>query len=775
MEFVILLFAITAFLFIAFKAVKELYGNFAGKKPFDYLYYALVSVLFTCFVLAAAGVSFVENISGVLVTLSLSAGLIIAFVKLLRVYGKERSGGFNKTALFIIKAFIVTILVEVFLFNLSSMHLLGKKASASEIPLSAADMTGMFFDGENYVSISSNSTVLITDINHPVYTLRFDLQPDNNTSLVAADVGFSDSTFKAIRCKTAAVSVLWGIENSGYMQCEFSGNVGALKISFRINDGEYFILKGITANEKIPFQFSFARVFVFLLAAISAYLFLSNIKLKKPLGQSKEYKSVIYLSTALFMMLAIFLIVLRQGVSFQSFLSADGNQITKELVDAFKQGNYFLNDAVPDELLELENPYDYSQRYLNGIDYKWDHLLYNGKYYSYYGIAPVLLLFLPYNLLTGYYFPTEIAVLLFSLIGIWFLTKTYVALTERRFPKLQSNMAIMGLLIIQLISGIFYCVSRPLFYEISISAGFAFVCLGAFFLITSNIIGGGKISCSRIMLSSVFFSLGVLSRPTTAVYSVAALAFIAFGFFELRKERKNHFKLLFFALVPFAVFGLIQMGYNYIRFGSPLDFGIQYSLTINDFINAQFHTKFVFISLFAFLFAAPYFVPKFPYVSSEFQLLSTNGFFFVDNMDIDALAIGIFFKALPVWSYFAINRAYRLMPEKTRRRDMLLLILFCVISPLVVICSIWESGYAVRYAADIYWQFVLGALCIIFIMFSNKSHRGKRYFEVFMLVSLLLAAVVCFAQIYNFCYIIGGTNRWLYLANLIRYTFEVFK
>lgn len=217
------------------------------------------------------------------------------------------------------------------------------------------------------------------------------------------------------------------------------------------------------------------------------------------------------------------------------------------------------------------------------------------------------------------------------------------------------------------------------------------------------------------------------------------------------------------------------MGYNYIRFGSPLDFGIQYSLTINDFINAQFHTKFVFISLFAFLFAAPYFVPKFPYVSSEFQLLSTNGFFFVDNMDIDALAIGIFFKALPVWSYFAINRAYRLMPEKTRRRDMLLLILFCVISPLVVICSIWESGYAVRYAADIYWQFVLGALCIIFIMFSNKSHRGKRYFEVFMLVSLLLAAVVCFAQIYNFCYIIGGTNRWLYLANLIRYTFEVFK
>lgn len=37
------------------------------------------------------------------------------------------------------------------------------------------------------------------------------------------------------------------------------------------------------------------------------------------------------------------------------------------------------------------------------------------------------------------------------------------------------------------------------------------------------------------------------------------------------------------------------MIYNYARFGSVFDFGIQYSLTINDFTAAQYHTHFVLI------------------------------------------------------------------------------------------------------------------------------------------------------------------------------------
>lgn len=95
-----------------------------------------------------------------------------------------------------------------------------------------------------------------------------------------------------------------------------------------------------------------------------------------------------------------------------------GNQMTKELVDAFRAGQLHLPEEPTEGLLSLENPYDWSQRSALGGRILWDHLLYNGHYYSYYGIAPVFLLFLPYNLLTGFYFPSHFAVLLFGVAGI---------------------------------------------------------------------------------------------------------------------------------------------------------------------------------------------------------------------------------------------------------------------------------------------------------------------------------------------------------------------
>ena len=59
--------------------------------------------------------------------------------------------------------------------------------------------------------------------------------------------------------------------------------------------------------------------------------------------------------------------------------------MTQELVDAFEAGQVSLLREAEQPLLELENPYDWSQRLESGVDYAWDHLLYEGKYYSYYG------------------------------------------------------------------------------------------------------------------------------------------------------------------------------------------------------------------------------------------------------------------------------------------------------------------------------------------------------------------------------------------------------
>ena len=49
----------------------------------------------------------------------------------------------------------------------------------------------------------------------------------------------------------------------------------------------------------------------------------------------------------------------------------------------------------------MKNPYDTIALQAAGIGYRADYAYHNGKYYVYFGIVPVLLLYLPYYLLTG--------------------------------------------------------------------------------------------------------------------------------------------------------------------------------------------------------------------------------------------------------------------------------------------------------------------------------------------------------------------------------------
>ena len=162
------------------------------------------------------------------------------------------------------------------------------------------------------------------------------------------------------------------------------------------------------------------------------------------------------------------------------------NQINKELVDAFEAGQVHLLREAEDDLMALDNPYDWSQRLEAGLSYAWDHCLYEGQYYSYYGIAPVLLLFLPYHLLTGQYFPPVWSIFIFGFLGVLFLGMTYYLFVKKLFPKIPVNIATCGLIITMLICGIWYCMPIPNFYEIAQSSGFAFTVMGAYFMLASN-------------------------------------------------------------------------------------------------------------------------------------------------------------------------------------------------------------------------------------------------------------------------------------------------
>ena len=457
----------------------------------------------------------------------------------------------------------------------------------------------------------------------------------------------------------------------------------------------------------------------------------------------------------LFVYLAFFSVMLYRGnnelTTEEEFKMTEGNQMTYELVKAFEKGQVYLDIDVDPSLTALENPYDWSLRRNQHAVYEWDNVYYNGHYYSYYGIAPVILLFVPYHQLTGYYFPTVWAVFLFGSIGIIFLVLFFFAFMKKYFADMPCGMGIGGCILLSCCSSVWFNFVTPNFYEIAQTSGFACVTAGAYFLLTCNMDTGRNISYSRLTVSSVLLALSVLCRPTLAVYCIVAVVLLVFGFFRLKDntELTNTVRIKYFccALLPYVIIGSVQMIYNYLRFGNVFDFGIAYSLTINDFTRAESHLSQMLIGFVNFLFVFPKLDTEFPFVHSNFTTLDVHGYYFIAN----TICCGLLFKALPVFSYLYSAKAYRLSHTQYRKQNTLFIALCCVAAPTVIIYSIAESGYGVRYATDFAWQLIWGALIIAFILYRyTQNGQLRNVMEKLLLISVIVGIVISFTQMYEY-------------------------
>lgn len=680
---------------------------------------------------------------------------------------------------FLKKLLLFVGVLEMTVFQFNSFHLLGGNYPEHTLSLDSAVIENLDTTSRQNIS-EGNTSIEFTGINVPIGTLTLDLESSTKSS-VYANISISDDTFSALyRNNIANATVLQGHERTQTVPCNFSGTVRNLKITFHSDNGEYITVNKIRINQPINFHFSPLRCLIFLVIGMVLYLLIYNENLKKNYANNK---SVVNKAAGYFtLVLTLAALLLTNAGRYadknhsidKDFKAHYGNQITQEIVDAFESGHTYLTGTPSPALLQLENPYDDSQRATNETGgYAWDHLLYDGKYYSYYGIGSVITLFWPYYKLTGCYFPSSWAVFLFGILGIIFLTKLYLCFMEKFFGSIRSSNILAGLVLMQMVTGIWFCFNVPNFYEIAQTSGFVCVTAGAFCLLSSNVIGDGKIKRGRLALSSVLLSLAVLCRATTAVYCICALIFIFAGFLKLKESNpKNRSKAyttyLLCALLPYAVIGAGQMIYNYVRFGSFLEFGIQYSLTINDFTHSQYHTHFVLIGLFNYLFAIPKFMPRFPFFDfSAVETFNPQGYYFVATSS----SCGLIWKALPVLALCKAGSAYRTSESKHKKLYAVMILAVSVLAPFAVMYSIWESGYGARYCVDFAWQILIGALVVAFTLYQKCQENTKRHLSTAMAVSSVLSVLLVFAQTYN--WVLGSmSQQWQANAHAFARLFE---
>ena len=479
-------------------------------------------------------------------TLLINIALILVF-----------SGGFillpckKNIKSFGIKLLLLCTVLEIFVFNFHSFHLWFSNYEKKEL-----DLTKAIISTETLENVE-NTVITFPQLDMRVGTVYLDCDLIDvrlgNTNQVTERKTHSVTVKIDAKDETSSSSYRYGVSDGVIIKnnqrsktavLNMSGKVSSLRISLTAENNGSFTLKGITVNSAVPMEISFFRfVLIFALLFVSYIAFASDTMQKSITEKGSAYTKTVFGITAVALFTAVLITVLYNytgsGIVFNSLKQTSGNQISQELVDAFEAGQVTLLDKPSEGLLALENPYDWGARSEAKVSYKWDHLLYDGEYYSYYGIAPVILLFLPFHLLTGYYFPTAEAVLIFGMIGITFLSLLFYEFTKKLFPKLPLNIAIASLVTLQTSCSVWYCFASPLFYEIAQSSGFAFTCAGFYFLLKSNVITEGRIFKRHLVLSSFCLSCAVLCRPTLAVYCVTALMFIAAGFFKNRNYAKS--------------------------------------------------------------------------------------------------------------------------------------------------------------------------------------------------------------------------------------------
>lgn len=248
-------------------------------------------------------------------------------------------------------------------------------------------------------------------------------------------------------------------------------------------------------------------------------------------------------------------------------LGGKGDGYYNLLTRGFMRGHFYLDLPADPFLATLKNPSDPVARQGHGLH---DASYYRGHYYLYFGVAPVVLLFLPFRLLTGRFIDESLASPAFACAGFLFSVLLLREIRRRHFPQ-ASPASVAGCIVaLGLCAMVPDLLRRPSVWEVPITCGY--LCSAAGLWALFQALHSGR-PAAWLAGASLALGLAVGSRPVYLFGSPALLVPLAWAW---RRRRREWIPLALAAFLPIAAVGLGLAFYNYERFGSPLDFGFRH-------------------------------------------------------------------------------------------------------------------------------------------------------------------------------------------------------
>ena len=395
---------------------------------------------------------------------------------------------------------------------------------------------------------------------------------------------------------------------------------GTLRVSIEEAKGSIVPIRAVRANVRVPFSVSPLRVAAMLAMLVAVACWRPGSKLWRiRLNPSSRAQRLAFAALVAPVALVMVIFCIRQLASSSTLVFHEPGGYTYDfdqyghIANALLHGRTWLDLDVPQELAHAANPYDPATRnrlLAEGVSpIYWDYAYKDGHWYSYFGVVPAVLLYMPYQLLTGRMLPTSAAVVLLMLFALIFLTLLVIRLIGRIAPGTCLAATSIAVCVTMLGSNVGYLLFRRNFYSVPFAASLALTSLGLWLWLGAqtprrsaagiwHVSGAPDLSLPRLGLGSLCIAANFGCRPTFCLAALLGIALFwpqiraaATGVFSGRMPWRKAVQAPAVVLVAALVPVVPLMAYNAARFGSPFDFGNAYQITVTDM--TRFHAPLV--------------------------------------------------------------------------------------------------------------------------------------------------------------------------------------
>ena len=604
-------------------------------------------------------------------------------------------------------------------------------------------------DGEDEYKkpyVGSVPTIVIFNLNKKVNNVYFDISTKDKYGQTVNSYVQTYMTDESNEnyLKLPAQTVFSEIESTKYLHLITSGESEKLKFTLSTDSGEIFNINSIKVNAVQHFRFKIVRFAAVFLILLVVYILRPKSHLWSYCfnGSSRQWRVICAV--------IVVQIVILMGISFlnPAFQGNPGSHTAQyqQLAESFLDGRLYLEQEPPEYLAEMENPYDYGARTArkneSGESYYWDAAYFEGKYYVYFGVVPVLLTYMPYRLVMGVDMPNVLAIRIFT---VFFVVGAFLLIAEilKRYFKYK-RIPFLSYILLSVIfvnaSGAVFIAKRPDFYSIPIMSALAFTVFGLYFWLLS-LKEPGRVNGFVAAAGSLCMALVAGCRPQLLVVSAFAFLFFWGAVFKDRSLFSKKGALSTFAIcLPYVLVAAGIMWYNFARFGSPFDFGANYNLTTNDMTGRGYRVERVGLSLFTFFFQPPNFTATFPFIKNV--TIDTN---YLGTTITEPMFGGIFAVIPLLWCIFLVPKF-----AKSMKKGYILALCLLPLGLSIFIGAFDAQGAGLlqRYVSDFAFLSILSAIAVMFYLYQSLRGRLREYINGFLGFAFFGSGIYCFLSIF---------------------------